>query len=415
MTVGAVQDGPLETTDLADPVMFNDPYPRYAALRRTAPVSRAYSRQMLGGAGYMLTRHEHVLLLHNDVRFSSDPTSQGSSFLFRHLPKMFRLLTSSMVYKDDPDHARLRRLVNKAFTPRMVQQMKDDVERIVRDLLDQIERNGSETVDLVSDVATPLPLTVISTMLGVGDDDRDEFHLLMERFVVRLGSGSSVDALRAVPTARKLYGVLERLAEQRRAVPDGGLISGLLSASEDGDFLSDDEVMAMIFLLMLAGHDTTANLIGSSALALIEHPEQAERLRNDPARVPTAVEELLRFTTPVPCGAARTLLEDVEIDGTVLPKGSKVLGMIISANRDEAVFEHPDDLDVGRDPNRHLTFAFGKHFCLGNQLARLEGQIAVGELVRRFPHMRLAVDQDVLRYKPVQALRGFRSLPVILQ
>ena len=415
MTVGAVQDGPLETTDLADPVMFNDPYPRYAALRRTAPVSRAYSRQMLGGAGYMLTRHEHVLLLHNDVRFSSDPTSQGSSFLFRHLPKMFRLLTSSMVYKDDPDHARLRRLVNKAFTPRMVQQMKDDIERIVRDLLDQIEQKGSETVDLVSDVATPLPLTVISTMLGVGDDDRDEFHLLMERFVVRLGSGSSVDALRAVPTARKLYGVLERLAEQRRAVPDGGLISGLLSASEDGDFLSDDEVMAMIFLLMLAGHDTTANLIGSSALALIEHPEQAERLRNDPALVPTAVEELLRFTTPVPCGAARTLLEDVEIDGTVLPKGSKVLGMIISANRDEAVFEHPDDLDVGRDPNRHLTFAFGKHFCLGNQLARLEGQIAVGELVRRFPHMRLAVDRDVLRYKPVQALRGFRSLPVILQ
>jgi len=407
--------GRLETTDLADPVMFSDPYPRYEELRRSAPVSRAYSKQLLGGAGYMLTRHEHVLLLHNDVRFSSDPTSQGSSFLMRHLPRMFRLLMSSMVYKDDPDHARLRRLVNKAFTPRMVQQMTGEIERIVTELFDKVEQRGGETIDLVGDVAVPLPLSVISTMLGVGDEDRNEFHVLMERFVVRLGSGSTADAVRAVPTARKLYAVLERLAEQRRAQPDDGLISALLAASEDGDSLSPDEVMAMIFLLMLAGHDTTANLIGSSAVALIEHPEQAERLRAEPALMPTAVEELLRFTTPVPCGAARTLLDDVEVDGATMAKGSKVLGMIISANRDESVFERPDDLDLGREPNRHLTFAFGKHFCLGNQLARLEGQIALGELVRRFPAMRLAVPRDDLRYKPVQALRGFRSLPLQLR
>jgi cytochrome P450 PksS len=407
--------GQLETTDLADPVMFSNPYPRFAELRRKAPVSRAFSKQLLGGTGYMLTRHEHVLLLHNDVRFSSDPTSQGSSFLMRHLPRMFRLLTSSMVYKDDPDHARLRRLVNKAFTPRMVQQMTGEIERIVAELLDKVDARGSETVDLVAEVAVPLPLSVISTMLGVGDQDRNEFHVLMERFVVRLGSGSAADAMRAVPTARKLYAVLERLAEQRRAQPDDGLISALLAASEDGDSLSPDEVMAMIFLLMLAGHDTTANLIGSSALALIEHPEQAERLRADPALTPRAVEELLRFTTPVPCGASRTLLDDVEVDGTTMPKGSKVLGMINSANRDETVFERPDELNLGRDPNRHLTFAFGKHFCLGNQLARLEGQIAIGELVRRFPAMRLAVPREDLRYKPVQALRGFRSLPLRLR
>jgi cytochrome P450 len=406
---------PSAVTDLADPVMFTDPYPRFAELRRLAPVAPAYSKQMLGGAGYLLTRHEHVLLLHNDVRFSSDPTSQGSSFLMRHLPKMFRLLTSSMVYKDDPDHARLRRLVNKAFTLSMVQQLAGEIERIVTDLVDKVAKKGSETVDLVEEVAVPLPLSVISTMLGVGDAERDEFHVLMERFVVRLGSGSAADSVRAIPTARKLYAVLERLAEQRRAVPDDGLISALLQASEDGDSLSDDEVMAMIFLLMLAGHDTTANLIGSSALALMEHPDQAERLRDEPELMPAAVEELLRFTTPVPCGAARTLLQDVELEGTTMPRGSKVLGMIISANRDEAVFERPDDLDLGRDPNRHLTFAFGKHFCLGNQLARLEGQLSIGELVRRFPHMRLAVPRDALRYKPVQALRGFHSLPVTLQ
>ena len=402
-------------TDLADPVMFVDPFPRYAALRRGPAVSPAYSKQLMGGAGFMLTRHEHVLLLHNDLRFSSDPTTGGSGLMMRHLPRMFRLLTNSMVYKDDPDHARLRRLVNKAFTPRMVQQMTGEIERIVDDLVDDLGRRGSSTVDLVAEFATPLPLSVISTMLGVGDEDRDEFHVLMERFVVRLGSGSGLDALRTIPTARRLYAVLERLAAARRAAPDDGLISGLLEANEDGDSLSDDEVIAMIFLLMLAGHDTTANLIGSSAVALMEHPDQAERWRDEPELTTSAVEELLRFTTPVPCGTARTLLEDVSIEGTTMPKGSKVMGMIISANRDEAVFDGPDALDLGRDPNRHLTFAFGKHFCLGNQLARLEGQIAIGALVRRFPHMRLAVPRDRLEYKPVQALRGFRALPVTLQ
>ncbi len=402
-------------TNLADPVMFADPYPRYAELRRRGAVSPAYSKQLMGGAGFMLTRHEHVLLLHNDVRFSSDPTSGGSSLMMRHLPRMFRLLTSSMVYKDDPDHARLRRLVNKAFTPRMVQQMTADIERIVGDLVDELGRRGSETVDLVADFATPLPLSVISTMLGVADEDRDEFHILMERFVVRLGSGSGVDALRAIPTARRLYAVLERLAAARRSAPDDGLISGLLAANEDGDVLSDDEVIAMIFLLMLAGHDTTANLIGSSAVALMEHPDQAARWRDEPELSATAVEELLRFTTPVPCGTARTLLDEVSIEGVTMPRGSKVMGMIISANRDEAVFDQPDALNLGRDPNRHLTFAFGKHFCLGNQLARLEGQIAIGALMRRFPNMRLAVPRERLEYKPVQALRGFRTLPVTLR
>jgi cytochrome P450 len=404
-----------ETTDLADEVMFDDPYPRYAELRRSAPVSRVHSKQMVAGLGYMLTRHEDVLFLHNDVRFSSDPTPQGRSLLMKVLPRMFRLLTQSMVYKDDPDHARLRRLVNKAFTPRTVQQMTGDIERIVHQLLEKLENRAHETVDLVAEYALPLPLSVISTMLGVGESDREQFHHLMERWANRLGSGSAAEAIRAIPTANRLYRVLERTAEQRRANPDDRMISALLAASEDGDSLSPDEVMGMIFLLMLAGHDTTANLIGSSTVALMEHPEQAERLRTEPDITSSAVEELLRFTTPVPCGAARTVLEEVEMAGTTIPQGSKVLGMIISANRDESVFERADDLDLGRDPNRHLTFAFGKHFCLGNQLARLEGQIAIGELVRRFPDMRLAVPRDQLRYKPVQALRGFRTLPVTLR
>ncbi len=188
-----------------------------------------------------------------------------------------------------------------------------------------------------------------------------------------------------------------------------------MQASEDGDQLSKDEIAAMIFLLLLAGHDTTANLIGSSTLALLEHPEQADRLRSDPSLATSAVEELLRFTTPVPCGVARTTLADVELAGVCIPKGSTVLGMIISANRDEAVFDQPDVLDLGREPNlRHLTFAFGKHICLGNQLARMEGQLAIGSLLQRFPKMELAIPRDQLRYKPTQSLRGLASLPLRL-
>src|SRR6201992_1694304 len=174
--------------------------------------------------------------------------------------------------------------------------MTGDVELLVSGLLDDLEDRCSSTVYLVAVYATSLRLSMISTMLGVGDEDRDEFHVLMERFVVRLGSGSGVDALRTIPTARRLYAVLERLGAERRAVPDGGLISGLLAANEDGDSLSDDEVIAMIFLLMLAGHDTTANLIGSSAGALMGHPDQAGRWRSDTGLTASAVEELLRFT-----------------------------------------------------------------------------------------------------------------------
>jgi cytochrome P450 len=211
-----------------------------------------------------------------------------------------------------------------------------------------------------------------------------------------------------------LLKMIERMAAERRTNPDDALITALVAANEDGDKLSKDEIAAMIFLLLLAGHDTTANLIGTSTLALLEHPDQADRLREDASITGSAVEELLRFTTPVPCGAARILLDDVEIAGTTIPKGSSVLGMIISANRDESMFDEPDTLDLGRDPNRHLTFAFGKHFCLGNQLARLEGQIAIRALVERFPSMSLAVPRQQLRYKPTQSLRGLRNLPLRL-
>ena len=209
--------------------------------------------------------------------------------------------------------------------------------------------------------------------------------------------------------------LFERIADQRRDDPDDRLISALVRANDEGDQLSDQEVLAMIFLLLLAGHDTTANLIGSGTLALLDHPDQLARLRDQPELIDLAVEELLRFTSPVTCGAARIALEDVDVADGTIPKGAQVLGMIISANRDDTVFADADTLDVARDPNRHIAFAFGAHYCLGNQLARLEARIALIALIQRFDCIELAVPSAELRYKSTQSLRGLCSLPLVLR
>lgn len=412
MTQIVVKDRPDVITDLADPVMFSNPFPRYAELRAEAPVSRVRSKQLLRGSGYMVTRYQDVMQVHTDARFSSNLFGGGKSILMKLTPKMLRVLSDSMVFKDDPDHKRLRALVNKAFTPRRVQDMNDQIGRIVEEMVDRLAQH--DVVDLVSDFAIPLPLAVIAAMMGVTDRDREQFHHAVSH-LFELSGGTVTETLRAMPMTSRLMKLLARLAEERRSSPDEGLISAIVAAHDDGDKLDRDEVVAMTFLLLLAGHDTTANLIGSSMLELLEHPEQADLLRNDPSLARSAVEELLRFTTPVPCGVARTALEDVELSGVTIPKGSKVMGMIISANRDETVFEDPDRLDLGRDPNRHLAFAFGNHYCLGNQLARIEAAMALTALLRRFPNARLEVPRDQLGYKPTQSLRGLRSLPLRLR
>ena len=401
-----------QVTDLSEPIMFSNPFPHYAGLRRTAPVSRVKHDQGRRMQGYMLTRYDDVMALYTDPRFSSDPRKGKGGKYLKYLPGMLQLLNDSMVFKDDPDHKRLRGLVNKAFTPKRVQQLSDEIGRITDDLVDRLAEKG--TVDLVEDLAVPLPLAVISEMLGVGEEDRAQFHAWIKQFTDSTSAGSALTMIRALPTARKMMQMLERLARDRRTNPDDGLITALVQANDDGDQLSDREVVGMIFLLLLAGHDTTANLIGSSILTLLDHPDQLERLRADPNLIEPAVEELLRFTSPVPCGVIRTVQDDVELSGTVIPKGSPVIGMIISANRDEDVFDRPEELDLGRSPNRHITFAFGGHYCLGNQLARIEGRLALSGMVRRFGDIRLAVPRDQLTWKPTQSLRGLRALPLHL-
>lgn len=403
--------GGLERTDLGSREMLDNPFARFAYLRAHAPVSWGTAPMLLRGkGGYLLTRYDDVMTVHSDDRFSTDVLKHTSAGKLAWLiPPTIRMLAQTMVFKDDPDHKRLRTLVHKAFTPKLVATMAPDITKIAEQLADEVA--AKRDVDLVHEFAVRLPLSVIATMLGVADEDRDKFHY----FVEKLGSDSNKPGgmLRGFPTARKISRLFEDLIEDRRLRPDEGLISELLRANEGGDRLTHKETVAMVFLLLLAGHDTTANLIGSSVLALVQHPDQLAMLREQPELLATTgIEELLRFSTPVADGAARLATEDMEISGVPIPQGSQVLGMITSANRDETVFANPESLDLMRKPNKHLAFAFGMHYCLGHQLARLEGRIALTTLLRRFPNWELTRPPETLRYKPTVSLRGLIKLPI---
>jgi cytochrome P450 len=314
-----------------------------------------------------------------------------------------------MVLTDDPDHARLRGLVHLAFTPRRVETIAARVEEIVETLLDQAARKGS--FDLVADFALPLPLTVISEMMGVPEDDRQRFHHWMAGFL-EAPAGGVLALLRALPNAFRFQHFFEALIQRRRADPQDDLISALVAAEQAGDSLSEDELLSMIFLLLLAGHETTVNLIGNGMLALLERPAQYRLLHDDPSLSGRAVEELLRFTNPVEHGAPRFAREEVELHGVRVAPGEKVTALLSSANRDETVFERADELDITRHPNRHVAFGLGVHYCLGAPLARMEGQAALRALAQRFPDMRLAVPPETLRWRHTAGVRGLKTLPV---
>ncbi|OBK73448.1 cytochrome [Mycobacterium sp. 1164985.4] len=391
--------------------MLDDPFARMAELRAEAPISWATAPLLLRGkGGYLVTLHEDVGLVFGDDRFSNDIIKYTSARRFAWmLPSSIRMLTQTMVFRDDPDHKRLRTLVHKAFTPKFVTTLVPDINKIAEQLADEVA--AERDVDLVQAFAVKLPLAVIATMLGIADKDRDTFHDLVEK----LGddAGRRAGQLRSAYHSIQLSRLFEEMISDRRVNPDDGLISELVRANEGGDKLSHKEAVAMVFLLLLAGHDTTSSLIGSSVLALTQHPEQQELLRSQPELLEsTAIEELLRYTAPVAYGAARLAKEDMEIRGVHIPRGSQLLGAIISANRDETVFEDPDALDLTRKPNRHFGFAFGIHYCLGHQLARLEGRAALSTLLRRFPNWELKAAPERLHYRPTVSLRGLTNLPI---
>lgn len=406
---------PDQRLSLADLGRQPDPYPAYARLRLAAPVA-AVTMPIFGRA-WMVTRYADVVAVLKDPRFASDARrGRGTAWMRAPwMPRFFRLIQDSMVVRDDPDHQRLRGLVHLAFTPRRIAALAAGVETRAHALLDQLERQaGAGPVDLLAGFALPLPLMVVAELLGVPERDRQNFHHWSAR-LPEAGAAGVGAALAQLPNGQRLLRLFAEVVRQRRAAPGDDLVSALVAAEQAGARLSEDELLSMLFLLLLAGHETTANLIGSGVLALLQHPAQWRRLQQDPGLMPSAVEELLRYTTPVEHGSTRFALEDVELHGVRVRRGDKVLAMLSSANRDERVFPHADRLELARTPNRHLALGLGQHYCLGAPLARLESQIAFRVLLERFPRLRLAVPAEHLRWRNTLAVRALAELPVWLR
>jgi cytochrome P450 PksS len=303
--------------------------------------------------------------------------------------------------------------VHKAFTPARITALHARIEGITKDLLDAAAKR--DVIDIVEDFALPLPMTVISEMLGVPEDRRKPFRDLMAGMLDAPGF-ALFRAFRQFSTTRRLIAFLNDLINLRRREPDDRMISALINAEQSGDKLDQEELVGMVFVLLLAGHETTVNLIANGTLALLENPDQFRLLRDNPAHIKTAIEEMLRFTNPVEHGVVRFASEDLPILGVTIPKGSTVMAMLSSANRDETVFQDPDRLDITRDPNRHLAFGVGMHYCLGAPLARMEGAIALNALLARFPNLQLAIAPKDVRWRPsIAGFRGLMELPVTLQ
>ena len=411
---GAGPEG-IVAPDLASPAFKANPYPFYARLRAEAPVWRATLHDRR--TAWLVTRYEDVARMLKDDTFAKDKLNamdpeQRSKTPW--VPGFLKPLERNMLDLDDPDHVRLRALVSRAFTPRLIERLRGRIESLCEELLDAMERERKRKggTDLVAGYALPLPATVIAELLGVPAEDHAKFHRWSNR-LVSVSSGR--DILRALPAALSFVRYLRNLVERHRADPEDDLITALIRAEEAGDKLSEDELLAMAFLLLVAGHETTVNLVASGTLALLEHPEQTERLRREPSLVKPAVEELLRYTSPVELATERYARQDTEIGGRRIPRGGLVLAVLGSANRDERHFEDPDALDLARDPNRHLAFGRGGvHHCLGAPLARMEGQIALNALLRRFPGARLAMAPETLRWRRGLFLRGLERLPLVL-
>ncbi len=394
---------PIEITDRH---FKADPFPFYARLRAEQPVYRAkLGRQ----DAWLVTRYDDVLALLKDERFSKDPQTRTPSQAKHQpwVPGFLRPLQRNILDLDDPDHARLRGLVHKAFTPNRIEQMHGRVQAISDQLIDAVQAKGS--MDLMKDFALPLPLTVIAELLGIPTADRYRFHQWTQAF---LKTPTPINMLLAIPSLAAFMRYLRRLFAERRSHPRDDLLTALVQAEEAGDHMSEDELLAMAFLLIVAGHETTVNLIGSGVLALLQHPDQLALLRSDPTLIRSAVEELLRFAAPVEQATERYARTAVTIAGVTIPQGALTLAVLASANRDEEYFTQPDQLDITRAKNRHLAFGYGIHACVGMPLARLEGQIAINTLVQRLPKLRLAVAPTQLRWRATPHVRGLAALPV---
>ncbi len=395
----------IEAPDFSSPGFKADPFPFYARLRAEAPVYR--TRLTFWLEAWLVTRYEDVLLVLKDPRFSND---FWPKIRYLTLPA-FRPLARHLLNADPPDHTRLRTLVGKAFTARVVERLRERVQRVCDELLDAAAARGH--IELVGEFALALPLTIIGDLLGIPPQERRPFGAWTKRLAAAT-SGAALDLLLAQPAMWQGMRHLRSLVARRRAEPQDDLVTALVQAEEAGDKLSEDELIGMIAFLIVAGYETTMGLIAGGALALLRNPGQRERLQQDPGLAPLAIEELLRYTSPIDFATFRLAKEDVVLREVTIPKGGTVLAALASANHDETQFREPETLDITRDPNRHLAFGAGSHFCVGAPLARLEGQLALPTLFRRFPEIRLAARAEAPRWRRGLLFRALAELPLVL-
>ncbi|XHU13133.1 cytochrome P450 [Amycolatopsis sp. WGS_07] len=365
-----------------------------------------------GIPSYLVSGYEQARELLNDPRVSKDSTDVQRVIAAKvgegvQGPDFGNLLTRHMLNSDPPVHTRLRKLVNKAFTARTVARLRPRIQEIADALLDEMARH--EQVDLVQAFAEPLPITVICELLGVRVEDRGEFTAWSHTLLSFAAEEESQAA-----AAREMQDYLQQLVESKRAEPAEDLLSDLVHASDEGDSLDEDELISMAFLLLIAGHETTVNLIANATFALLRAPEQLEKLRADPSLMPGAVEEFLRFDGPINFATLRYTVEEVDAGGVAIPADEFLNISLLSANRDPEKFPDPDNLDVTRPPGGHLAFGHGIHYCVGAPLARLEAEIALGSLLARFPELSLAVPADRVVYRPSSLVHGVLALPVRL-
>jgi cytochrome P450 len=389
-----------------DPEVRRDPYPTYARLRE---LGRVLPNDM---GGWLLPRHAECATALRDNRFSANSTHQENFDQFAELAAavgltdLLELFGRLMLFADPPDHTRLRRIASKAFTVRTVEAMRPRIAEIVDGLLDEVAADGH--MELVETLAFPLPVTVISEMLGVPTADHELLRGWTSEAVKALDPIDDPMVLfPAAEALRAMQAYFDELVKGRRHNLGPDLLSAFIQAEDDGDRLSHEELLDTTILLFGAGHETTVNLVTGGAYNLLRYPEQLQRLRDDPSLMVTATEELLRFGPPVQV-TGRIATEDIELDGQMIRRGTEVIVMIASANRDPEVFDHAEELDVGRADNRHLSFSGGIHFCLGAPLARIEAQESLGQLLARFPNLMLK-DTEV-EWKPTSTIRGPKAL-----
>jgi cytochrome P450 len=405
-----IKEAPFISVDFASAAFKRDPFPTYTNLQHDTPVARFRASGPAGGntTSFAITRYADVSALIKDSRFVKDTANAGLPPV--RVLSFMRPLMRNMLAMDDPDHARLKKLVMVAFTPKRVETMRERAATVSAQLLDSLAQRTQ--FDLIADYALPLPVTVISDLLGVPAPDQAKFAK-WSGALIRAGR-SNISALLSLPGIFRFLRYLKYLIALKRAEPQDDLVSALVAAEAEGSKLNSEELMAMISILLSAGHETTVNLIGNGMHTLFTHPSAMAALRAHPENIAPAIEELLRFSGPVATLTHRYAKEDVEIAGYIIPKGSLVFGLVAAANRDEQQFENADRVVLTRSPNRHLSFGEGGHYCVGASLARMEGAVAINDLLRRFPNLALSQPSETLTWTPGLVLRGLDRLPVMI-